>query len=92
MPPMMEFTATSTVLVDPATGIPVYREGLYFTCPRAAGQVVEACSGVRYIIASYTLGVLYAYLTYRSLWRRVPVCAGLRLVPVLANTCAPSLS
>jgi exosortase A len=86
VPPMMEFTATSTVWMIQQTGIPVYREGLYFTLPSGKWSVVEACSGVRYIIASVTLGVLYAYLTYRSLWRRVFFVLVSAIVPVFANT------
>lgn len=84
--PMMEFTAASTVWLIQQTGIPVYREGLYFSLPSGSWSVVEACSGVRYIIASFTLGVLYAYLTYRSLWRRLLFVLASILVPVLANT------
>ena len=38
--------------------------------PTGNWSVVEACSGVRYLIASFTLGCLYAYLTYRSRKRR----------------------
>jgi exosortase A len=84
--PMMEFTATSTVWLIRQTGIPVYREGLYFTLPSGSWSVVEACSGVRYIIASVTLGVLYAYLTYRSFWRRGLFVLVSVVVPVFANT------
>ena len=65
--PMMEYTATSTVWLIELTGVPVYREGLHFTLPSGRWSVVEACSGVRYIIASVTVGTLYAYLTYLSL-------------------------
>jgi exosortase A len=84
--PMMEFTATTTVWLIQKTGIPVYREGLYFMLPSGNWSVVEACSGVRYIIASITLGVLYAYLTYRSLWRRALFVLISAIVPVFANT------
>jgi len=49
-------------------------------------SVVEACSGVRYVIASVKLGVLYAYLTYRSIWRRALFVLVSAIVPVLANT------
>jgi exosortase A len=86
IPPMMEFTATSTVWMIQQTGIPVYREGLYFMVPSGNWSVVEACSGVRYIIASVTLGVLYAYLTYRSFWRRFLFVLAAAIVPVLANS------
>ena len=86
VPHMMEFTATSTVALVKWTGIPVYREGMYFTLPSGSWSVVYACSGMRYLIAAVTLGVLYAYLTYRSLRRRLIFCAVSLLVPILANT------
>lgn len=84
--PMMEFTATSTVWLIKLTGIPVYREGMYFSLPTGYWSVVEACSGVRYIIASVTVGTLYAYLTYRSLPRRLLFVVVSMIVPVFANT------
>lgn len=84
--PMMEFTATTTVWMVQNSGVPVFREGLYFSLPSGHWSVVEACSGVRYIIASFTLGVLYAYLTYRTLWRRLVFVLASLLVPVIANT------
>jgi exosortase A len=85
VPPMMEFTATFTVELIRLTGIPVYREGLFFSLPSGNWSVVEACSGVRYLIASVTLGCLYAYLTYRSPWRRVVFVLVSIVVPVFAN-------
>jgi exosortase A len=84
--PMMEFTATSTVWLIQLTGVPVYREGLFFYLPSGSWSVVEACSGVRYVIASVTLGVLYAYLTYRTFWRRALFILVSAVVPVIANS------
>lgn len=85
LPPLMEFTADFTIFALQLTGIPVYREGLFFTVPSGSWSVVEACSGLRYLIASFTLGCLYAYLTYRSLRRRLIFVALSILVPILAN-------
>ncbi len=84
--PMMEFTASSTVWMIEGSGIPVYREGLFFSLPSGSWSVVEACSGVRYIIASVTVGTLYAYLTYRSWTRRLLFVAVSAIVPIFANT------
>ena len=84
--PMMDFTAVSTVWLIQQSGIPVFREGLYFTLPTGRWSVVEACSGVRYIIASVTVGALFAYLTYVTWWRRVLFILISIVVPVLANT------
>lgn len=84
--PMMDFTAFSTVWLIQQSGIPVFREGLYFTLPTGRWSVVEACSGVRYIIASLTVGALFAYLTYQTWWRRGLFLLISAIVPVFANT------
>jgi EpsI family protein len=74
-----------TVAALKLSGIPVYREGLYFTLPSGSWSVVEACSGLRYLIASLTVGVLYAYLMYHSAVRRVVFIAAAIAVPIVAN-------
>jgi len=85
IPYMMDFTADFTVSALQLTGIPVYHEGTFFEIPSGRWSVVEGCSGVRYLIASVTLGCLYAYLTYRTLWRRLLFIAASAIVPVIAN-------
>ena len=60
LPNLMNQTADFTVAALRLTGVPVYREGLYFTVPTGRWSVVEACSGLRYLIASLTLGLLFA--------------------------------
>lgn len=85
MPLMMQWTAHFTVLALRLTGIPVYQEGLQFVIPSGNWSVVEACSGIRYLIASTVVGALFAYLNYTSVKRRL-IFVGLSiLVPVLAN-------
>ncbi|MBK7593524.1 MAG: exosortase A [Betaproteobacteria bacterium] len=85
LPQLMEWTATFTVLALKASGIPVYREGLHFLIPSGSWSVVEACSGVRYLLASVMVGTLFAYLTYQSPVRRLAFVAVSIVVPVLAN-------
>ncbi len=85
MYPMMNFTADFTVGMLRLTGIPVFRDGTFFSIPSGDWSVVEACSGIRYLLASVTLGVLYAYLTYTRLWKRLVFTGFAILVPVLAN-------
>ena len=79
--PLMTFTADTLELMVRASGIPVYREGTNLSLPTGNWSVVEACSGVRYLIASVTLGLLYAHLTYARI--------GHKLVFVLALFCSP---
>ncbi len=85
IPPMMEFTADFTVAMVELTGIPVYREGMFFELPSGNWSVVEGCSGVRYLIASICLGTLYAYITYRSLHKRLIFIAASIIAPIIAN-------
>jgi len=84
--PLMGVTADFTVAMLQFTGIPVYREGTFFSIPSGDWSVVEGCSGLRYLIASVTLGVLYAYLTYRSWKRRLLFSIAAIIVPVFANS------
>ena len=83
--PMMRWTADFTVAALRLSGIPVYREGLQFVIPSGSWSVVEACSGVRYLIASFMVGTLFAYLNYRSWKRRAIFMAVSILVPIVAN-------
>lgn len=85
LPQFMEWTADFTVAALRLSGIPVYREGLQFVIPSGHWSVVEACSGIRYLIASLVVGTLFAYLNYRTLWRRWVFVGVSVLVPVLAN-------
>ena len=85
VPLMMEQTADFTVMALQITGIPVYREGLQFVIPSGNWSVVEACSGVRYLIASFMVGTLFAYLNYTSWKRRLLFVLVSIAVPVVAN-------
>ncbi|MFA9460957.1 exosortase A [Thiohalorhabdus methylotrophus] len=85
VPLLRDFTATFSVSALQITGIPVYREGHYISIPEGRFLVADACSGIRYLIASLAIGTLFAYLNYRSLWRRLAFIAAAAAVPVLAN-------
>ena len=85
LPQLMEWTANFTIAALRLSGVPVYREGLQFVIPSGSWSVVEACSGVRYLIASLTVGTLFAYLNYQSTKRRVLFVLVSILVPIIAN-------
>lgn len=85
MPQLMAWTADFTVFALRLSGVPVYREGLQFVIPSGNWSVVEACSGVRYLIASITVGTLFAYLNYQSSKRRMLFILVSILVPIVAN-------
>jgi exosortase A len=85
IPPLMSWTADFTVTALQLSGIPVFREGMFFSIPSGNWSIVEGCSGVRYLIASFTVGVLFAYLSYRRAWKRLLFAAMSVIVPIIAN-------
>ena len=85
VPTLIDWTADFTVWALRASGVPVYREANHFIIPSGAWSVVEACSGIRYIIASVMVGTIYAAVAYRSTKRRLAFLLASALVPIVAN-------
>ncbi len=85
IPYLMEFTADFTIALLRFTGLSVYREGLHFTLVSGKWSVVEACSGLRYLLASFTLGVIYAYISYTKTIKRLLFILFSVVLPIIAN-------
>lgn len=85
IPVFMKWTADFTVIALRITGIPVHQEGMRFIIPSGSWSVIEACSGVRYLISSLSIGSLFAYLSFNSWWRRSLFILFSLLVPIVAN-------
>ncbi len=85
VPLLMEWTADFTVLALHVTGIPVMRDGLYFSTSTGNFEVAEACSGVRYLLASVAAGVAFAFLTYNGWKKRTLFILAAITVPIVAN-------
>lgn len=84
-PMLISMTADFTVSALRLTGVPVYREGMHFVIPSGSWSVIDECSGVRYLMASFMVGSLFAYLNYRSTKRRLIFVAIAIVVPIVAN-------
>jgi exosortase A len=85
VPKLMDWTADFTVTAVKLSGVPVYREGTHFVIPSGQWSVIEACSGIKFLIASLMGGSLYAWLMYRSPGRRLAFIGASILVPLIAN-------
>lgn len=83
--PLIGFTADFTVTALQITGIAVLRNGSSFSIPSGDWSVVDACSGLRYLISSITLGCLYAYLSYNGWKKRILFVLAAVIMPVIAN-------
>jgi exosortase A len=84
-PFLQNITADLTVIMLHWVNIPVYREGLYLATPTGLFEVAEACSGLRFLIASIAISVLFSYLNFNRLWKHVSFVLFMALISVLAN-------
>jgi exosortase A len=83
--PMQRFT---TQFVDVALnifGIPHYTEGTVIELTNGRFEIAEACAGLRFLIATVTLGVLFAYVSYRRMYKIVIFLALSVIIPLLGN-------
>ena len=84
-PFLQNITADLTVSMLHLVQVPIYREGLYLATPAGLFEVAEACSGLRFLIASLAISVLFAHLHYRKLYKQCCFVVFMALLSVLAN-------
>ncbi len=85
IPFLIERTADFVVFALKLSGLPVYRDGNLLMIPSGTWSVVSGCSGMRYLMATITVGTLFAYLNYHSWWRRVLFVVIAIAVAIVAN-------
>lgn len=85
VPYMIDHTADFVVAALRVTGIPVYRDGTFFVIPSGSWSVVSGCSGMRYLMATVTVGTLFAWFNYRTFWRQAAFVFVSIAVAVFAN-------
>ena len=66
-------------------GIPAFRQGNVIDLGVRQMQVVEACSGLRYILSLLALGVIFCYFFQRRLWKIVLLLIVLIPSAIVAN-------
>jgi exosortase D (VPLPA-CTERM-specific) len=67
-------------------GIPVMRQGNVIDLGVRQLQVVDACSGLRYILSLSALGFIYCYFYQRRIWKALVLLICLVPAAILANT------
>ncbi|RME68266.1 MAG: exosortase A, partial [Alphaproteobacteria bacterium] len=85
IPPLQHFTAQFIVAGLQTLDIPVFLEDVFLSTPSGDFEVAQACSGVRFLIATLALGVLFANISFKSWRRRAVVVALAVIVPIIAN-------
>ncbi|MEQ5786540.1 exosortase [Erythrobacter sp. NFXS35] len=85
IPPLQFITADIAIALTGWSGVPARIDGIYIDTPAGLFIVAEACSGVKFLIAMLTLGVLVCFTRFESWSRRAGFLAACIIVPILAN-------
>ena len=84
-PMLQDVTAQIVVHLLRLSGVPVFLQGFHIEIPNGSFLVAEACSGVRYLMVCFALGILAADLFFYSWPRRILFVAVSLAVPIIAN-------
>ena len=85
VPHLIDLTADFTVAAVRASGVPIFRRGNTFEIPSGSWSVVEACSGIRYLMASVLGGMLFAWFFFRGWKQRAAMVLLAVVVAVIGN-------
>jgi exosortase A len=85
VPSLQDFTTSFIVHGLNLLNIANYSDGRTIEIPEGTFLVAEACAGLRFLIASFAFGCLYALLVYRSALRRIIFVMISLIVPIIAN-------
>ncbi|RJG49461.1 exosortase A [Motilimonas pumila] len=85
IPSLQYVTALMCVYLLQLTSMPIYQEGNYILIPGATFEVAWTCSGIRYLIATFCLGNLFAYLNFAHFKKRMLFCLFAIVFPIIAN-------
>ncbi len=85
IPSLQDLTAEAVVRMLRVLDIPVFIDGIFLSIPTGNFEIAEACAGLRFMIATVVLGLVYAHLVYESLWRQVLFMALAIVVTIVAN-------
>jgi exosortase A len=85
LPDLMNLTAGFITATVTAFGVPIYRDGLVLTTASGTFEVIEGCAGLKYMLASGPVAVLFSYLVYRFWWKRILFVLAALGISILAN-------
>lgn len=83
--PLQFLTADIATALTRWSGVAATIDGIYIDTPAGLFIVAQACSGVKFLMAMVTLGVLVCFTRFASWRRRGLFIAACVVVPILAN-------
>ena len=85
VPTLQMVTAEFSVGLLRIIGIPVFHDGIMITTPSGLFEVAAACAGIRFLIANIVVAALFAYLSYKTVWKWALFMARAVIIPIIAN-------
>jgi exosortase A len=83
--PMQHFATRFVDISLNMLGVIHYTEGTTFELTSGRYEIAEACAGLRFLIATVTLGVLFAHLMFRKLHKVAVFLIACIAVPLIGN-------
>ena len=83
--PLQRFTTHFVSTGLSLLGIPHYTDANLIKLSNGAFEVAEACAGLRFLIATIAIGVLFVRLMYRNWQKAILFLLACFVVPVIAN-------
>jgi exosortase A len=83
--PMQRFAAHFVDICLTFLHIPHYVQGTLFDLTNGRFEIAEACAGLRFLIATVTLGVLFSYMIFRKPYKAVLFLIASVAVPLIGN-------
>jgi exosortase A len=83
--PMQRFATAFTDYGLNLLNIAHYTHGTFIELTNGAFEVAEACAGLRFMIATVALGVIFAYITYRKWYKVALFLLACVIVPLVGN-------
>lgn len=85
IPPLQAITAKFVDAGLTLFGIPFYRDGVVFDLVNGQYEIAEACAGLRFLVATMALGVLFVHLVYRKRAKIILFLVACGVVPIIGN-------
>ena len=85
VPYLMQITANVSETLLRMAHVPVLREGQIMTLPGGVFEIADVCAGLRYLISGTMMGLLFAYTTFRSNWKRAMFVGVAAVALIFAN-------
>jgi exosortase A len=83
--PMQRFAAHFVDISLTLLNVAHFRQGTVFDLTNGRFEIAEACAGLRFLIATVTLGVLFSYMMFRKPIKAVLFMAASVAVPLIGN-------